>query len=108
MTNLEIRAFLDSVDAETVRKEQDVSARRVARALGVTTAMVRNWEKRITTPSGPLGCRYTRILQGLVNHVEAAPGWREMAAMAREGWCGREAGAPRRQAAEAQNREAGH
>lgn len=81
MTNLEIRAFLDAVDAEAVRKEQDVSARRIALALGATTAMVRNWEKRLTTPSGPMASRYARVLRGLVNHVEAAPNWREMAAV---------------------------
>lgn len=80
VTNLEIRQFLDSVDAEAVRQEQDISARRIALALGVTTAMVRYWEKRLTTPAGMLGNRYARIVRALINHAEATPGWREMAA----------------------------
>ena len=80
MTNQEIRVFLDSVDAEAVRKEQDISARRIALVLGVTPMMVRRWEKRLTTPRGQIGNRYARILRGLANHAEATPGWREMAA----------------------------
>jgi transcriptional regulator with XRE-family HTH domain len=78
VTNREIRALLQRVDARQLREDAGISSYTVQRALGITKNQLSFWERGKRYPSGDGGLRWIRFTAGLARHAEVTA---EIAAM---------------------------
>lgn len=72
MTQAEIRAMLDRVDARRLRQEAGIRQVTVAEALGTRQAAISALEHGRRSARGRTGLRWARVVAGLERHAAVA------------------------------------